>query len=441
MQSDTTVARPTPADSGRATGEEIAAMRMTDGAPAVPSEDQPQKVEDAERLQPYKDAAKTIGIGLQSRECTSATFQRTGDARNDFETDHLHFMCEHNFKVKVCHIGGSELNVYGLYKAVLDHGGLQSVIYHRAFTKIARTLSLPKTCTSASFVLRNVYDILLYAYEEMHVWGRQPGNLRPIVEVGRRMNRATRPVKEPPQQVRAPPEPVATCNLLPNPNTRPPQGPPCQPASIENCTANCISPSAHTQIPHRSRLTGLKETLLETQKEPHVEKETFKDAVPQKRPNRPFNPNPRQVIPPAVSEKPATNGIADDAYTNPYFPGGSELIRLDETIPDIREEQPVGNEVKAEVMAHGPYVPEQQTERGGVVAALQRNFHCDESLTTDVLKDLFHDVMYWFLVSESRPSIKNYITQHVRSENVLLKPKFRGIVGWNEIKKRYEHMA
>lgn len=48
---------------------------------------------------------------------------------------------------------------------------------------VARTLNLPKTCTSASFILRSEYEKLLYAYEQKHVWNRSPSEIPPIVQM------------------------------------------------------------------------------------------------------------------------------------------------------------------------------------------------------------------------------------------------------------------
>lgn len=139
---------------------------------------------DPEVLLKYQNAANTIGTRFVSK--SSETFVPTGDPRKDFLTDHYHFMTEIGCRFKLRQVGGGELDLYALYKAVLERGGLQSVTFNREFKMVARTLQLPKTCTSASFILRSEYEKLLYVYEQKHVWNRSPSEIPPVAKLNRR---------------------------------------------------------------------------------------------------------------------------------------------------------------------------------------------------------------------------------------------------------------
>lgn len=137
-----------------------------------------------EILAQYAFAVSTIGTALQSK--ASAHLPRTGNERDDFLADHQTFMAEIGHTYKVRRIGGGDVNIYGLYKSVLQRGGLQSVIFKRAFKMVAKSLQLPKTCTSAAFILRCEYEKLLYAYEQQHVFNRDYTKSPPLVQSDRR---------------------------------------------------------------------------------------------------------------------------------------------------------------------------------------------------------------------------------------------------------------
>lgn len=47
--------------------------------------------------------------------------------------------------------GGGELNLYDFSKAVLERGGVQSVICKRDFKMVAQALFIPNTYTFAAF--------------------------------------------------------------------------------------------------------------------------------------------------------------------------------------------------------------------------------------------------------------------------------------------------
>jgi ARID/BRIGHT DNA binding domain len=118
----------------------------------------------------YAAASREVGVRLISAAMESAP--RTGDPRQDFLADHQAFMLETKQEYRVRTIGGGRLDLYRLYKHVLERGGVQCVTTNRAFKMVARSLNLPKSCTSAATVLRTSYIDQLYLYEQRHVNNR-----------------------------------------------------------------------------------------------------------------------------------------------------------------------------------------------------------------------------------------------------------------------------
>jgi len=72
-----------------------------------------------------------------------------------------------NFKVP--QIGGKELDLYRLYKEVVNRGGSCLVSENKQWKEIVNALELPASCTSASFTLRNHYNRCLHAYESYFI--------------------------------------------------------------------------------------------------------------------------------------------------------------------------------------------------------------------------------------------------------------------------------
>lgn len=70
-------------------------------------------------------------------------------------------------------IGGGTVDNFRLLQLVLERGGVQSVINNRAFKKVAHSLEIPKSCTSAATVLRQYYADQLYLYEQRFVHNRE----------------------------------------------------------------------------------------------------------------------------------------------------------------------------------------------------------------------------------------------------------------------------
>lgn len=134
---------------------------------------------DVQALTPYATAADNAGLVYVSESLTTRP-PRTpaGDAaavRAAWAADHAAFMADAGRpEFRVPTVAGAPLDIFALYAAVLRLGGLHSVMANRAFKLVARQLALPKSCTSAAYVLRTTYERLLFDYEQAAVWGRRP---------------------------------------------------------------------------------------------------------------------------------------------------------------------------------------------------------------------------------------------------------------------------
>ena len=76
-----------------------------------------------------------------------------------------------NFKVPS--LGGKELDLCKLYKAVISRGGSHRVSNNKLWKEIVNEFEIPASCTSASFTLRNHYNKCLYQYEKKFFLGNQ----------------------------------------------------------------------------------------------------------------------------------------------------------------------------------------------------------------------------------------------------------------------------
>ncbi len=129
-------------------------------------------------LQRYRQAANEIGVRLIA---TPPGTPRSNDRRKDFLDDHVRYMAslgKTDYKIRT--IGGNKLDLFTLYYSVLLRGGVQNVISSRTFRLVGKALNLPKSCTSAAYILRVDYEKLLYAYEQKHVWGRDEDEMPPL---------------------------------------------------------------------------------------------------------------------------------------------------------------------------------------------------------------------------------------------------------------------
>ena len=75
-----------------------------------------------------------------------------------------------NFKVPS--IGGKELDLCKLYKAVISRGGSHRVSNNKLWKEIVNEFEIPPSCTSASFTLRNHYNKCLLQYEKKYFLGQ-----------------------------------------------------------------------------------------------------------------------------------------------------------------------------------------------------------------------------------------------------------------------------
>ena len=65
-------------------------------------------------------------------------------------------------------LGHSELDLYALYQAVTEQGGVENVIIRKAWRQIAEELLLPASCTDSGFRLKLHYCNYLYPYERRY---------------------------------------------------------------------------------------------------------------------------------------------------------------------------------------------------------------------------------------------------------------------------------
>lgn len=223
----------------------------------------------------YLAAAATIGKSLQSKAAAQLT--RTGDAQQDFLTDHQHFMTEIGCPFKLRRIGGAELDLYGLYRAVLERGGLQAVIFNRAFKMVAKALHLPKTCTSAAFILRSEYEKLLYTYEQKHVWGREFQNMPQLVQADRKKNLPVRSMPSRPRQTSPPPPSPIAVHPLQKTLTRSRRHAAQAVSNAVAAAAVTDDPFAYPFIPRRGKPSGLDDSNLDMHEEQMVEDEIMND--------------------------------------------------------------------------------------------------------------------------------------------------------------------
>ena len=87
-----------------------------------------------------------------------------------------------NFKVPS--LGGKELDLCKLYKAVISRGGSHRVSNNKLWKEIVNEFEIPASCTSASFTLRNHYNKCLLQYEKKFFLGHQPDMYDPISSMG-----------------------------------------------------------------------------------------------------------------------------------------------------------------------------------------------------------------------------------------------------------------
>lgn len=125
---------------------------------------------------PFSIGANLLGVKMVSAKLGDGG---PGEMRRQeaFRRDLHEFLVElghPNYKIPV--IGGGPLDLYALAREVLLLGGVANVVRKRAFRIVGQQLELPKSCTSAAFVLKNAYTKLLFHYERKLVFDIYPKN-------------------------------------------------------------------------------------------------------------------------------------------------------------------------------------------------------------------------------------------------------------------------
>lgn len=119
----------------------------------------------------YEKASHELGVRFISQK-----LQKSGapspDPRRNFDADHGNFTREAGLEPRARTIGGGAVDNFRLLQTVLERGGVQAVINKRSFKNVARSLNIPKSCTSAATVLRHYYGDQLYRYEQKIVNNR-----------------------------------------------------------------------------------------------------------------------------------------------------------------------------------------------------------------------------------------------------------------------------
>ncbi|VDM42748.1 unnamed protein product [Toxocara canis] len=81
------------------------------------------------------------------------------------------------------------LDLYELYRLVVQHGGLVEIINKKLWREITKGLNLPSSITSAAFTLRTQYQKFLYDYECEREGLSSPADLQQAIDGNRREGR------------------------------------------------------------------------------------------------------------------------------------------------------------------------------------------------------------------------------------------------------------
>ncbi|EPB67124.1 ARID/BRIGHT DNA binding domain protein [Ancylostoma ceylanicum] len=81
------------------------------------------------------------------------------------------------------------LDLYELYRLVVQHGGLVEIINKKLWREITKGLNLPSSITSAAFTLRTQYQKYLYDYECEKEALSNPSDLQAAIDGNRREGR------------------------------------------------------------------------------------------------------------------------------------------------------------------------------------------------------------------------------------------------------------
>ncbi|TPX66839.1 hypothetical protein SpCBS45565_g04167 [Spizellomyces sp. 'palustris'] len=69
-------------------------------------------------------------------------------------------------------LGGKRLDLYRIYRWVVEAGGYEQVTAARGWKKVTDPFNLPATCTNAAYVVKNLYQKYLYNWEQVHMFGK-----------------------------------------------------------------------------------------------------------------------------------------------------------------------------------------------------------------------------------------------------------------------------
>lgn len=95
-----------------------------------------------------------------------------------------------NQALKIPYIGAKELDLHALYLSVTKRGGAENVSNHKLWKEIVAEFSLPSSCTSASFTLKNHYQKYLLEYEQKYFFNKSDQEI--IKELSNQRHKRTR---------------------------------------------------------------------------------------------------------------------------------------------------------------------------------------------------------------------------------------------------------
>lgn len=117
---------------------------------------------------------------------------RDDPKRKEFLDDLFSFMQKHETPVtRLPIMAKSVLDLYELYKLVVQRGGLVDVINKKLWQEVIKGLNLPSSITSAAFTLRTQYMKFLYRYECHKLDLSKPHELQAAIEGNKREGRRT----------------------------------------------------------------------------------------------------------------------------------------------------------------------------------------------------------------------------------------------------------
>ncbi|CAB3408493.1 unnamed protein product [Caenorhabditis bovis] len=133
-------------------------------------------------------SANSTGPGWSYEEQFKQLYELSDDVkRKEWLDDWLNFM--HRIGKPVTRIpimAKQVLDLYELYRLVVQHGGLVEIINKKLWREITKGLNLPSSITSAAFTLRTQYQKYLYDYECEKERLSNPADLQQAIDGNRR---------------------------------------------------------------------------------------------------------------------------------------------------------------------------------------------------------------------------------------------------------------